>query len=141
MAEAEANKAEDQPKEEEQPKKEEEKKEEPANDGDKDKEKKGRWRALENTPPGFDNFAEKLGLGSDFKFAQYMPHFGLTADMYQPTYAIIFCFRSNAKIKEFKLKQQEELTKNPQKLNNDLFYLYQHDGLTLYHIHSIRKYL
>ena len=116
------------PKQEEAPKKEEKK----DDDDKKNNKKKGRWRALENTPPGFDNFASKLGLSGDFKFAQYMPNFGLTADMYQPAYAVIFCFKSNKKIKEFNIKQQQQLTKNPQKLNKDIYYLYQHDGLSLY---------
>lgn len=132
-------KQDDKPKDESKP--EEKKQDEAAEDGDnKDKKKKGRWRALENTPQGFDNFAVKLGLSADFKFAQYLPNFGLTADMYQPAKAVIFCFKSNAKMKEFKTKQAEELADKQKDLNPNLFYLYQHDGLSqnLY-IQNIRK--
>ena len=123
---------EEEPKQEESKPKEEEKKqdEDAADDNDKDKKKKGRWRALENTPQGFDNFAAKLGLSADFKFAQYLPNFGLTADMYQPAKAVVFCFKSNAKMKEFKTKQAEELADKQKDINPNLFYLYQHDGLS-----------
>eukprot|EP00483_Globobulimina_turgida_P008575 UN08593 len=71
-----------------------------------------------------------MGLPDGFAFCDV---YGLDAELLafvpQPVLAVMLLFPSSQAIKEYKLKQQEQLTKNPQKINQDLFYLYQHDDI------------
>ena len=123
-----------------QPKQAEEKKEE-AQDKDKKDIEEGNWLALESNPGPLNKFAARMGLPSDFAFCDI---YGLDPELLQfvpqPVLAVVLLFPSSKGIKEYKMKQQEELTKNPQKLNKDLFYLYQHDKLHLIYIRKIATY-
>lgn len=111
---------------------EEEKKEEPAADAkdDKDKMERGNWLALESNPAPLNKFATRMGLPGDYAFCDI---YGLDAELLQfvpkPVLAVMLLFPSSKKINEFKAKQMETLTKSPQKMNKDLFYLHQHDDI------------
>ena len=110
--------------------KKEEKKEESNDSNKKEKIEEGRWLALESNPGPLNKFAKRMGLPDEYAFCDI---WGLDDDLLafvpQPVLAVMFLFPSSKGIKEYKLKQQEELTKNPQKINEKLFYLYQHDEL------------
>eukprot|EP01084_Bolivina_argentea_P031105 57584_1 len=114
-------------------KKEEKKEEQQQNDDDNNKKKEsteGSWLALESNPGPLNKFARRMGLPDAYAFCDI---WGLDDDLLafvpQPVLAVMFLFPSSKGIKEYKLKQQEEYTQTPQKLNNDLFYLYQHDDI------------
>eukprot|EP01084_Bolivina_argentea_P040882 75459_1 len=119
-------KQEEQPKQEEAPKQEEEKKE----DKDKNEVEEGNWLALESNPGPLNKFAARMGLPGEFAFCDV---YGLDPELLQfvpqPVLAVMLLFPSSKGIKEYKMKQQQELTENPQKINKDLFYLYQHDNI------------
>merc|ERR1711879_855164 len=115
----------------EAPPADDEKKEEEADDANDEKPKKrGNWLALESNPGPLNKFATRMGLPGDYAFCDI---YGLDPELLnfvpQPVLAVMLLFPSSEKIKEFKTKQMEELTKNPQKINKDLFYLHQHDDI------------
>jgi len=90
----------------------------------------GNWLALESNPGPLNKFSARMGLPDNLAFCDI---FGLDAELLafvpQPVLAVMLLFPSSAAIKEYKLKQQTELTEKPQKLRDDLFYLHQHDEI------------
>ena len=105
-----------------------EEKTEESNDKDKKEIERGNWLALESNPGPLNKFAARMGLPDNFAFCDI---YGLDPDLLsfvpQPVLAVMLLFPSSKGIREYKQKQQEELTKNPQDIDKDLFYLYQHD--------------
>ena len=130
-AQPEEAKVDDANKEEAKPADDEKKEEENADDGQE--KMRGNWLALESNPGPLNKFATRMGLPGDYAFCDI---YGLDAELLQfvpqPVLAVMLLFPSSVKIKEFKAKQMDELTKSPQKMNDDLFYLYQHDEFRLF---------
>merc|ERR1712228_630491 len=97
---------------------------------EKKKIEEGNWLALESNPGPLNKFAKRMGLPDGYEFCDI---FGLDAELLafvpKPCLAVMLLFPSSKGIKDYKQKQQEELTKNPQKIDDDLFYLYQHDDI------------
>lgn len=94
------------------------------------KPEKASWLALESNPVGANNFARRMGLPDNLAFCDiYGLDTELLAFVPQPVYAVMLLFPSSVAIKAVKSKQAEELTSDPQTLDKDLFYLYQHDGI------------
>jgi len=98
-------------------------------DEKEEKHVEGNWFPLESNPALVNKFSERMGMPKGFSWTDV---WGFDDDLLgfvpQPVIACVLLFPSCKEIKDFKLKQAEEIEKKGQRLDN-LFYITQHDQI------------